>query len=49
MNCHVNEENIEGMIEMLEGRGRIRQRILVDFRKMRRYSKFKEETLDRTL
>jgi hypothetical protein len=51
-NCllkHVTEEEIEGMIEVTEGRG-IRNKQLPDnLKETRGYWKLKEEALDRTL
>jgi hypothetical protein len=51
-NCllkHVIEGQLEGRIEMTGRRGRRRKQLLDDLKENRRYCKFKEEALDRTL
>jgi hypothetical protein len=51
-NCllkHVIEGKLEGRIEMTGRRGRRRKQLLDDLKEKRRYCKFKEEALDRTL
>jgi hypothetical protein len=51
-NCflkHIIKGKIEGRVEVMGRRGRIRKQVLDDLREMRRYLKLKEEALDRTL
>jgi hypothetical protein len=51
-NCllkHVIEGKLEGRIEMTGRRGRRRKQLLDDVKEKRRYWKFKEEALDRTM
>jgi hypothetical protein len=51
-NCllkHVIEGKIEGRIEITGRRGRRRKQLLDDLKEKRRYWKFKEEVLSRTL
>jgi hypothetical protein len=45
----VIEGKLEGRIEMKGRRGRRRKQLLDDTKERRRYSKLKEEALDRTL
>jgi hypothetical protein len=46
---HVIEGKIEERIELVERRRRRSKQLLDDFKEMRRYWKFKEEALDRTV
>jgi len=51
-NCllnHVTEGKIQGRIELTGIRGRRRKQLLAVLEEKRRYRKFKDETLDRTL
>jgi hypothetical protein len=51
-NCllkHVIEEKLQGRIQMMGRRGRRRKQLLGDIKERRRYWKFKQEALDRTL
>jgi hypothetical protein len=45
----VIEGKLEGSIEVTGRRGKRRKQLLDDFKEKRRYWKFKEEALDRTM